>query len=253
MKKILSAAIALMMMMAMFVPAFAEDGVAPAAPAGGTAAVTSSDGTTWVVANDDDEITSSSDHETNINVWAEVKDNGTSVYKVDLTWGEMKFEFNSGTKWNVDTHTYTAVEGVTAGWQVNGYLDGTNNRIIVTNHSNEAIEATFAYAMADTNIFNTDASINNTTRVVGNFFEDNTAAVTAAGVSDVSTVAGTITGNKITVASADNGTEGGAGTPVTEDVFFAFSGIPDSGKGADLADFTKVGVITVTIAVAAVG
>lgn len=249
MKKLVSTAIALILIVALSIPAFAEDGVEPAVPAGGTAAVTSSDGTTWAVTNDEDTVLAESDHETNINVWAEVKDTGTKVYKVDLTWGEMKFEYNSGTKWNVDTHTYAAVDGVTAGWQTASYVDGTNNKIAVTNHSNEAINATFAYAMTATNLFNTDATTNNLTRVVGNFFADNATAVTAAGVSAVASVANTLMDSKINVASADDGTE--TGSAKTGNVYFAFSGTPDTGKGATLDDFTKVGVITVTIAVAA--
>ena len=249
MKKFISAAVALIMVLAMAIPALAEDGVEPAAPAGGTATVNSSDGTTWTVADDDDEIVSTSDTETNINVWAEVKDNGTKVYKVDLTWGEMKFEYNSGTKWDVSSHTYASVAGVTAGWQTESYVDGTNNRIAVTNHSNEAIDATFSYAMTATNLFNADATTNNLTRVVGNFFADNAAAVTAAGVSNVADVTNTLTDSKINVASADDGTE--TGSAKIGNVYFAFSGIPDAGTGASLANFTKVGVITVTIAVAA--
>lgn len=250
MKKFLSIVIVLTMMMAMSITAFAEDGVEPAEPTGGTAIAASNDGSSWNVTNDDDTILSASDTETNVNVWAKVKDNGTKVYKVDLTWGEMKFEYNSGTKWNVDTHTYTAVDGITAGWQVAGYVDGTNNKISVTNHSNQAVNASFAYAMNATNLFNANATESNATRVVGNFFADNDKAVTAAGVSTAANVTDTLAGSTINVASADNGIEGGAGTPVTGDVFFAFSGAPDTGKGATLADFTKVGVITATISVA---
>lgn len=249
MKKLVSTAIALILIMALSIPALAEDGVEPAAPTGGTATANSSNGTTWVVAGDDDAIISTSDTETNINVWAEVKDTGTKVYKVDLTWGEMKFEYNSGTKWNVDSHTYTAVEGITAGWQTASYVNGTNNKITVTNHSNEAIEAAFAYAMTATNLFNADATASNPTHVVGNFFADNEKAVAASAVSTVANITDTLMNSKIPVASADDGTE--IGSPKTGNVFFAFSGTPDTGTGANLDDFTKVGVITVTISVVA--
>ena len=64
------------------------------------------------------------------------------VYRVDIVWGSMAFTYHPefvGT-WNPNTHTYS--DEAEAYWS----FEENANRIIVTNHSNAPISATFSYA-----------------------------------------------------------------------------------------------------------
>ncbi|MEG0321665.1 MAG: hypothetical protein RR606_05700, partial [Oscillospiraceae bacterium] len=135
----------------------------------------------WEVVNDDDAIAKATDIGADINVWAKVVDSGSKIYKVDLAWGAMKFEYkDSSGQWNTTTHKYEAAPDNTKGWTEAAYLDGTNNKVAVTNHSNNAINAAFAYAMNGEK-FNDANGLNN---VVGHFFDTNAKAVTASKVLD---------------------------------------------------------------------
>lgn len=65
---------------------------------------------------------------------------GGTVYRVDITWGAMEFTYTDVSKdWNPDTHQYNSV--VPAAWS---WTEDTN-KITVTNHSNTAVDASFAY------------------------------------------------------------------------------------------------------------
>ncbi|MEG0485923.1 MAG: hypothetical protein RR576_10800 [Oscillospiraceae bacterium] len=290
-KSLLAIGLTLSLMLAMATPAFAvttnpnvnTDGTEVTlpgspdyTPGGNTQAagqsynkaeITSADGTKWETLNDDDAIAKASDLTgADINVWAKVTDNGTKIYKVDLAWGAMKFEYDSGSgKWDTTTHTYKTTGGGTAAWTIANYLDGINNKVVVTNHSNNAVDAAFAYAMNGTK-FNDANGVNN---VIGNFFDTKEKSAAAALVltntySDINgTVNPTAVADKLagavalptadaynsttgTGAAADNTLDQVAGAR-SKDVFFAFSGAPDKGKGATLDAFKKVGVITVTV------
>ncbi len=61
-------------------------------------------------------------------------------YSVDVTWGAMEFTYTvSGTKvWDPETHTYTT--STQPAWTASG------NTITVTNHSNTDITASFAFS-----------------------------------------------------------------------------------------------------------
>lgn len=64
----------------------------------------------------------------------------TTVYSVDLEWGAMTFTYTDAFEgtWNPATHSY---DGATdASWAASG------NTVKVTNHSNKAIDVSFAYA-----------------------------------------------------------------------------------------------------------
>ena len=65
---------------------------------------------------------------------------GSTVYSVDITWGNMEFTYSegSGRTWNPATHTYSS--GGAGGWSHSG------NTITVTNHSNAQVTANLAYA-----------------------------------------------------------------------------------------------------------
>ena len=260
--------------------AFAADGTAATGPKGDTEAAVQSTGaatakwdttvdeSTWSVTNDDDGEAAATDTQTDISIWAKVVEHGDIVYKVDIEWGAMKFEFNNQAgKWNTDTHTYDADGGVSAEWTVEDYINEVNNQIKVVNHSNWAVDTTFSYAHEGT-LFNSDASGADAVR--GHFFLTNADAVTA---SKVLTGSATVE-NALTTAltlghqDADNATKYGGtvdgealdGTDIpavaenadgscTRYVYFTFNGTPDIANMDDAlkTDFTKVGVITVTI------
>lgn len=65
------------------------------------------------------------------------------VISVDVVWGAMEFTYTvGGTKdWNATNHTYT--ENFTPTWTAEG------NTVKVTNHSNVAVTAAFAYAAVE--------------------------------------------------------------------------------------------------------
>ena len=67
---------------------------------------------------------------------------GGEVISIDLEWGAMEFTYTeSGTKtWNPATHTYDV--STSTEWAASG------NTISLTNHSNAAVTASFAYAKA---------------------------------------------------------------------------------------------------------
>lgn len=81
------------------------------------------------------------DKEENIDVSAKYVDgiSGGTVYSVDLNWGAMEFTYTvSGSQvWNPETHEYDTT--TSDEWKAEG------NEITVTNHSNAAIKATFAF------------------------------------------------------------------------------------------------------------
>lgn len=69
----------------------------------------------------------------------------TTVYSVDITWGNMKFTYvdASDGEWNPLTHTYDGA--TTAGWT----CDEGANEITVTNHSNAAVGVTLTYSATE--------------------------------------------------------------------------------------------------------
>ena len=261
----------------------ADDGTAADVPKGETTGTKASSGkatAAWdttdenqtgfdVEGDDDNTAADGTDTEADISIWAKVVEHGDIVYKVDIEWGAMKFEFNNQAgKWNTETHTYDANNGVKAEWTVEDYIDEVNNQIKVVNHSNWAVDTTFSYAHEGT-AFN--ATPTGADAVRGHFFLTNDAAVTA---SKVLTGSATVE-NALTTAltlghqDADNATKYGGtvdgealdGTDIpavaenadgscTRYVYFTFNGTPDIATIDDAlkTDFTKVGVITVTIA-----
>lgn len=260
----------------------ADDGKAADAPQGGEGTkVSSGEATaTWdttvktetgfnVAGDDDNTAADGTDTSTDISIWAKVVEHGDIVYKVDIEWGAMKFEFNNQAgMWDTESHTYKANNGVSAEWTVDGYINEENNEIKVVNHSNWAVDTTFSYAHAGT-LFNADATGADAVR--GHFFLTNNAAVEASKVLTNSATVNNALTTAITLGhqDADNATKYGGtvrgealdGTEIpavaenaenscTRYVYFTFNGTPDiANMDEDLKkDFTKVGVITVTIA-----
>lgn len=253
-KKLAAVAITACLAASMAVPAFAATGAEATSPKdSGVAGASTGSGSISKAAGANDFVTNdgfdgSTADNTDINVWAKVTDKGTIVYKVDLGWGPMKFEYTSGSGvWNPATHTYDGGAGQ-AQWTETGYLDGVNNKLDITNHSNGGIDAGLAFAFGGT-AFNTAADSDDA--VVGNFFATNANAVTASKKLTDTYAAGAATAitnsiDKVSLLTADNG-GAGAGTQTEGEAYFAFSGTPDEGRGAALDNFKKVGVITVTI------
>ncbi|WP_455192757.1 hypothetical protein [Gemmiger sp.] len=69
---------------------------------------------------------------------------GTTVYNVDITWGDMAFTYTAEAGiWDPTNHTYTDAKG--GAWAVD--KEG-GNTITVTNHSNTDVTAAFSYAPA---------------------------------------------------------------------------------------------------------
>lgn len=142
-----------------------------------------------------------------IDIGATYNAGGTAseVVSVDVAWGEMKFTYTAASQgeWDPQTHTYG--RGTAAEWEAEG------NDITVTNHSNTDIGAKFEYTSVVTTVsgaFSCD--------------EDNWAE------------------NTLTLLTADNGSDGAAGTATSGTVTLKLS-------GSITADSDKVGTVTITI------
>lgn len=222
-----------------------------------------------VVGDDDNTAADGTDTSTDISIWAKVVEHGDIVYKVDISWGAMKFEFNNQAgKWDTKEHMYVVEENQAgAEWTEKDYIDAINNKITVVNHSNWAVDTTFNYTH-DGAAFNTDKTGADAVR--GHFFLDNDDAVIASKVlTNSATVENALT-NKIMLghqdkanalnyggAEAGNSLSAGPFAGVDENtngscirnVYFTFNGTPniESLSNEIKTDFTKVGVITVTI------
>lgn len=83
--------------------------------------------------------------EQNIDVEAKYSGGVTTptVYSVDVSWDAMEFTYAVGgtNEWNPETHEYE--DNTTAQWVANG------NTISVVNHSNAAVDASFAFNALD--------------------------------------------------------------------------------------------------------
>jgi len=108
-----------------------------------------------------------------IGVNASVVANGP-VYKIDVSWGDMSFKFDAPSNaWDPETHTYNSSTGTGTGggqWTAAG-VNGTNNKITITNDSAYAIGASFDYKEDPTNKLNADP--NDPNKVVPLFRLDN--------------------------------------------------------------------------------
>lgn len=79
-------------------------------------------------------------------VWVNYEDSAVvdAVYSVDVVWTDITFTYNAGSvQWNPEDHEYNSVDGA-AGWS-----DSTGE-IIVTNHSDVAVEIDVVFVQAST-------------------------------------------------------------------------------------------------------
>lgn len=71
-----------------------------------------------------------------------VKEDRVDVYKIEVTWGAMEFDYNaSGRQWNTTTHTWDIDPEAPATWTVK-----SDNTIKLANHSSAEVEAAFSFA-----------------------------------------------------------------------------------------------------------
>ena len=86
-----------------------------------------------------------------------IKEDRVDVYKVEITWGAMEFDYNAtGRKWNTETHTWDEDPSAPAEWTVH-----SDNTIKLADHSSAEVEASFAFAAESTY-----------TELTGSFSED---------------------------------------------------------------------------------
>lgn len=121
-------------------------------------------------------------------------DEATIVYSADVTWTDVAFSYNAGTtKWNPETHDYTA-SGASATWT------DSKGSVKVTNHSNAAIAVTVSFAKASTANGSATVSVSNGSFTldsgVGSTYANaasGTATLTASGKPTSSSTIGTVT------------------------------------------------------------
>ena len=72
-------------------------------------------------------------------------EDGGTIYRVDVTWGSMAFDYTSEAKgtWNPETHNYD--NAAEAKWEC---AEGAN-KITVTNHSNTEVKVSLSYNQAE--------------------------------------------------------------------------------------------------------
>ncbi|MEG2054148.1 MAG: InlB B-repeat-containing protein, partial [Oscillospiraceae bacterium] len=78
----------------------------------------------------------------------------TLIYKVDISWGAMKYNFITSKEWDPITHTYS--EGGFNGWKQDAF-DGTNNKLSSINHSNGGV--IMNYALVENNLVGVDMAL----------------------------------------------------------------------------------------------
>ena len=131
-----------------------------------------------------------------------------NVISVDLVWDNMDFTYTAPSKgkWNPGTHEYE--NATVGGWAA---TSGTNPTITVTNHSNIAVKASFAFATDIDGMngsFTKKALLLDTAegKAQNNAPRDWTAFSVSGGTIDVSKLIGTITvtvGDASVISSAD--------------------------------------------------
>jgi hypothetical protein len=180
----------------------------------------------------------------NIDVYVTTEGGSDIIYNVKITYGAMKFIYDYGSVWDPKTHTYTAgPSGKQSGGWVTSGVNGTNNKITLTNNSNFPVQADFAYTADSKKLPGS---------VTGIFTDDNsklTEAVLAEGssgntVSGMQTLRLVLEMDTRKLSTTDSYYYIVSGGPFEDDVYFALSGKPD--KGLTL-NSEKVGTIGITI------
>ncbi|MDO4339025.1 MAG: hypothetical protein Q4C91_13240 [Eubacteriales bacterium] len=155
-----------------------------------------------------------------------------ATYKVEISWGNMKYNYSTAaTEWDTEQHKYVATGSTGAESGFTPAAGGTSDMITVTNSSNTAVTAAFAFTGAQAD------STNILTAIAGGFSETSKGA-TGAGTLTLETAAKDSSGNLI-----DSGDTTSVGTPTTGARYLVITGGSLSENAAD----TPLGTVTVTI------
>lgn len=158
-----------------------------------------------------------------------IEESVAAVYKVDLSWGAMKFVFNTTTTWNPDTHSYE--QGTQGTWDYTS-MDGSNNKITAANHSNGDVSVNFT--VAKTTAADSGDTDDNAT-------EDPFLAVTMTVNQENSDDSAAATGMSLLKVPA----EGAAAREIS--AYLRLIGEPSNISVLNTNTYEKVGVITVTV------
>lgn len=167
------------------------------------------------------------------------------VYKLVVSYGAMEFKFSYGKTWDPSTHTYAPGN---AGWD-STKLDGVNNKITITNHSNFPITAT--YSVDDLTSAFHESTPGASSPVRGCFADANSSFEGAANIAKLndgthtasSTASWTLEMDTSALSTGDTYYQYGS-NGITKDMFFALCGKPD--KVIETA--AEVGNINITLA-----
>ena len=192
----------------------------------------------------------------NIDIKAKVIGGGGLYYDMDLSWGEMKYEYYYGRIWDPKTHSYSnSPDGLSnGGWITTGHVDRMNNRINATNHSNFPMQVNFSFAL-DGTVMNESPTA--TGSVIGIFSDSNDelTGLLSEGYSiddpsnpgqavDKMTDTRILEMDRTNLRSGDKYYYKNYGGLHYGTEFFALSGKPDSNRSRS---YMKVGTITVTV------
>lgn len=205
--------------------------------------------------NDPDSVEPYADGELDEDIPVEVDENEEEIeeddeetdYLVKIKWGNMKFVYDYGGKWNPATHSYdvgSESNEEDPGWAMK-YVDGVNNRIVVENKSQYPVTITCTYIAR--RAFNSVTT--NATSVAGAFSESNDTVKSIAW--DDSRGYDYVNNNskeKFVFVLDTNPSSGIVSTTDNQKTFyFTLCGTPDKNRMTPGAD-TKAGTIKVKVA-----
>lgn len=137
-----------------------------------------------------------------------------AVYKIDLSWGPMVFEYSTGSSWNPDTHQYDGPR-INA-WLPDSFFQNGNNEFTAANHSNGDLLVSFD--VSENDLTGVDMKVNATNSPDGAQAQE-------------------LTLEKVPVE--------GAGAPVLN-AYLWLTGTPTDLEALRKDTFTKAAVVTVT-------
>ncbi len=191
---------------------------------------------------------------TQLDVQAMVTGGPEIVYSIDISWGNMQFEYSYGKTWNPSTHTYSNTGNPTVGWTA-ASVDGVNNKITITNNSNFPVTADFSYTANGTAL---NAHPSDPGSVVGIFSYSSpfSAAALSGGKGSSVLTASYFNPSQMVLEMDTTALSAGdvyyykttnppLAADTTDDIYFALSGRPDVNGPSS---YTSVGTINITIA-----
>lgn len=194
----------------------------------------------------------------NIGIQAKVKGGGGLCYDLDLSWGDMKYEYYYGRVWDPKTHTYSNYpDGLSSDgkWIWSEHIDRVNNCINVTNHSNFPMKVDFSFALDGTVMNESPTAAGSVIGIFSNSNDVFTEQLLDEGYriddpSNPDQAVDKMTATRILEMDREKLRPGekyyykNHGDPYYGTEFFALSGKPDSNRSRS---YMKVGTITVTV------